>query len=123
MWIGVGRLGRDPEGKYLPSGDPVCNFSIACDSGFGEKKKTFWADIVCFGKTASACQEFLGKGALVLVQGRVQKREWETDGAKRSRVEIVADTVRFLDKRGASSGSTSGGDDFAPPEETAQEPF
>ena len=113
----VGRLGRDPETKFTGSGKAVANFSIATDEGFGDKKKTTWHSIVCWEKTAEAVQKYVKKGSLVLVDGRIQVREWEKDGKKNKAFEIVANRVQFLDKAKPTSegeGSQETGDDDIP---------
>jgi single-strand DNA-binding protein len=117
----VGRLGRDPETRYTSGGQAVCNFSIATDSTFkdrsGERqKRTEWHRIVVWSKLAEICQQYLKKGHLVYIEGRLQTREWEDkrDGQKRSTTEIVASEMRMLTSRaeGAAAGagaSPSGG--------------
>ena len=93
----MGRLTRDPELKYIPSGKAVCKFSIAIDAGTKEKKETLFLDIVTWEKTAEACSTCLHKGAPVMVEGRINVRQWETDaGEKRKAWEIVASNVQFL---------------------------
>ena len=114
----VGRLGRDPETKFTASGKAVANFSIATDEGFGDKKKTTWHNIVCWEKTAEAVQKYVKKGSLVLVDGRIQVREWEDKaGGKKKAFEIVANRVQFLDKAKPAAegeGSQEAGDDDIP---------
>lgn len=98
----VGRLVKDPELKYSVSGVAVTNFRIAVDrrvSGEGEEKADFFS-VVCFKKTAEVAAEFLDKGALVGVEGRLQSRSWEgDDGRRQYMVEVVADGVRFLESK------------------------
>ena len=104
--IFIGRLGRDPETKYLPSGEPVCNFSIAIDESYknksGEKvQKTEWVNIVAFRKLAEICGNYLVKGKQVYVEGKIQTRSWEDkEGVKRSATEIVANDMKMLDSKG-----------------------
>lgn len=97
----MGNLVRDPELKYLPSGMPNCNFSIASNDSY--KKGDDWVeqvsylDVVVFSKQAENCNEYLSKGRPVLIEGKLQQRRWEAkDGTKRSKVEIVASNVMFL---------------------------
>lgn len=98
----VGRLGRDPETKYTSGGQAVANFSIATDESYkdrsGEKqKKTTWHNIVAWGKLAEIVQQYLGKGALVYIEGRIQIREYDDrEGNKKKVFEIVADRLRML---------------------------
>ena len=105
----VGRLGRDPDTKATTKGTSVSNFSIAVDSGFGDKRRTEWFNIVAFGKLAEIVQKFLKKGSLVLVEGRIQIREYEYKGEKKKSTEIIANTVQFLDKvvKSAAEGEGS----------------
>lgn len=94
-----GRLGRDPDTKFTGSGKQVTNFSIAVDDGYGEKKVTTWLNIVAWNKTAEAVQKYVKKGSHVLIEGRIQVREWEDKtGGKKKAFEIVANRVQFLDK-------------------------
>lgn len=93
----IGRLGRDPETRFTQAGDAVCNFSIATDYGYGDKKKTEWVNIVAFKKTAELCQQYLNKGKQVYISGRMQTRKWQDkDGSDRYTTEIIANEVKFL---------------------------
>jgi single-strand DNA-binding protein len=96
----IGRLGRDPELKTA-GGTAVCNFSIATDeyAGKGKDRRTEWHRITVWDKIAENCVKFLKKGSAVYIDGRLQTREWEKDGVKRSSTEIVANVVQFLDSR------------------------
>ena len=103
----IGNLGRDPELRYTQSGTPVTNFSVASnrkwkDKSSGEmKEEVTFMRVTIFGKQAEAVAEHLQKGANVLVEGRLQNNNWETEsGEKRSSVDIVADRVHFLGKKG-----------------------
>jgi single-strand DNA-binding protein len=100
----VGNLTRDPELRYLPSGTPVSNIGIAVNSrrkdsdGQWIDEANFF-DIAVFGKQAENCSQFLAKGSQVAVDGRLRSRSWETnEGQKRSKVEVVAESVQFLGK-------------------------
>lgn len=113
----VGRLGRDPETRYTSGGQAVCNFSIATDSTYkdraGERqKRTEWHRIVLWGKLAEIAQQYLKKGHLVFIEGRIQTREWEDkrDGQKRTTTEIVGNEMRMLTSRaeGAAAGASAG---------------
>jgi single-strand DNA-binding protein len=108
----VGNLGRDPEVRYLPSGQSVANFSLATTERFkgrdGQMKdQTEWHNIVVYGKQAETCGQYLKKGRQVYVEGRLTTRQWEAkDGSgKRSRTEVVALRVQFLGGRGAAAGA------------------
>lgn len=102
----VGRLGRDPESRTAGS-STVCNFTVATDESWTDKtgqrqEKTEWHRLVAWGKTGELVQKYLMKGSHVYVEGKLETREWEKDGVKRSTTEIKVDDVRFLD--GRSSG-------------------
>lgn len=112
----IGRLGKDPVTRFTPGGAGVCNFSIATDESWkdasGEKQqKTEWHNIVVWKKLAEVCQQYLTKGSLVYIEGKLQTRQWEdkTSGAKRYTTEIVANTMRMLSSKesGDSTQATS----------------
>ena len=113
----VGRLGRDPETRFTGGGQAVANFSIATDETYkdraGERqKRTEWHKIVVWGKQAEIAQQYLKKGSLVFIEGRIQSREWQDkEGQKRTSFEIVANNFRMLGGRaeGAAAGMGSGG--------------
>jgi single-strand DNA-binding protein len=124
----VGRLGRDPETRYTGGGQAVANFSVATDESYkdrnGERqKRTEWHKIVVWGKQAEIAQQYLKKGSLVFIEGRIQSREWQDkEGQKRTSFEIVANNFRMLGGRGDSgasgpsvgggAASARGGDEF-----------
>lgn len=99
----IGRLGQDPETRATGGGAEVCNFSIATSEKYekdGEKQeKTEWHAIVVWGKLAGICQKYLKKGQQVGIQGKLQTRQWEKDGQKHYKTEIVAFNVEFLSSR------------------------
>jgi len=99
----LGRLGKEPEVRYTQDGSMVVNFSLATDESYkkdGEKvQKTEWHKIVVFGKLAEICAKYLNKGSLVYVEGKIQTRSWEDKGTKRYITEIVASTMKMLDKK------------------------
>ena len=115
----VGNLGRDPEVRYLPSGQSVANFSVATSESFNDKsgnrqERTDWHNIVVYGKQAELCGQYLKKGRQVYVEGRISYREYEAkDGSgKRKVTDIVAMRVQFLGGRGGDgdfAGSGGGG--------------
>lgn len=103
----IGRLTRDPELKYLPSGAPVANFTLAVDRSFTNKqgdRETDFVPIVVWQKVAENCVKYIGKGSLVAVDGRLQVRSYDQDGQRRTFTEVVAEDVRFLDRRKGSQG-------------------
>jgi single-strand DNA-binding protein len=101
----IGRLGRDPEMRYTPSGRPVTTFSMATsrtwNTSEGERRtETEWFNIVAWGSLAEICKQFLIKGQQVYVEGRLQTRHWEdTEGNKHSVTEIVANEMIMLGER------------------------
>ncbi|MBE3586748.1 single-stranded DNA-binding protein [Desulfofundulus thermocisternus] len=115
----IGRLVREPELRYTPSGTAVARFTLAVDRPFtnrqGEREADF-IDIVVWQKQAEICSQYLGKGRLVAVEGRLQIRSYDdSQGVRRKTAEVVAEQVRFLDRpREAQmpSGSTGQGYDL-----------
>jgi single-strand DNA-binding protein len=94
----IGRSTRDPELRYTPNGVAVANFDLAVPRP-GEKKETDFIRIIAWKKTAELCANYLKKGRLVAVEGRLQIRSYETqDGQKRRVAEVVANRVEFLDR-------------------------
>lgn len=114
----LGRLTRDPELRYTPAGSPVCNFDLAVNRSYttqaGERRdETCFITIVVWGKQGETCGEYLKKGRQALVEGRLTQRSWETpEGQKRSKHEVVADRVQFIDSRGAQQAPAA--EDEAP---------
>lgn len=104
----IGHLGRDPEIRYTPNGLAIATFSLATSEAYttkdGNKEtRTEWHRIVAFGRLAEICGEYLNKGSMVYVEGRLQTREWEDrDGNRRWTTEIVATNMQMLDKKGAA---------------------
>jgi len=129
----AGNVGRDPEMRYTPSGTAVTSFSVAVNESYtnnsGEKvKKTIWFRISAWGKQAEICNQYVKKGQMILVEGRLTgdqatggPRVWTgQDGQPRSSFEITANTVRFLSSRqesGEGGGAMDAGDISAPAED------
>ena len=114
----VGNLGRDPEIRYAPSGDAICNISIATtdtwkDKQSGEKREaTEWHRVVFFGKLAEIAGQYLKKGRAVYVEGRLQTRKWQDqNGQDRYTTEIRANEMQMLGGRGEGGGDAPMGDD------------
>jgi len=121
----VGNLGRDPEVRFMPNGEAVCNFSIATTDSWKDKsgakqEKTEWHNIVMYRKLAEIAGEYLKKGRPVYVEGRLQTRKWQTkEGQDRYTTEIIADQMQMLGGREGGSSNASydgamdqgGGDD------------
>jgi single-strand DNA-binding protein len=104
----IGRLGKDPEVKYTPSGAPVAKFSLATDEVFKDRsgeqqKRTEWHNIVAWNKLAEICGEYLTKGKLVYIEGSIRSRQWEDQaGNKRTGYDIVARTMQMLGSKADS---------------------
>jgi single-strand DNA-binding protein len=101
----IGNLTRDPEIKTLPSGNPVVNFGVATNRVWtnqaGQKQEEVqFHNIVSFGKQAETINQYLKKGSMIFIEGRIQTRNWEAqDGTKRSRTEIITERVQFGPKK------------------------
>lgn len=106
----IGRLGKDPEVRYTPDGAMVTTFSLATDRQWKDKngeraQETEWHNIVVFGKLAEICGNYLAKGLLVYIEGRIRSRSWEgKDGVKRYTTEIIAQDMKMLSPKGADRG-------------------
>lgn len=101
----LGNLGRDPESRFLPNGDAVCNFSVATsgtwkDKTTGEKKEaTEWHRVVCFRKLAEIAGQYLVKGSSVYIEGAIKTRKWQDkDGKDQYSTEIVAENLQMIGK-------------------------
>ena len=112
----IGNVGSDPEMRFTPNGNPVTSFRMATNRVYttpeGEKKQeTDWFSVVTWNKLAEQCNQFLTKGKLVYVEGRLHNRSWESaDGQKHFRTEVIANRVTFLDRQAVAA-----------PEEKAEE--
>lgn len=98
----VGRWAKDIEIRYLQDGTPVGTSTLAVEEGWGEKKKTYFFNIVLWKKTAEATSQYSGKGKRVAIDGRLTQRSWEKDGQKIYAVEVVGDQVEFLEPKQSS---------------------
>ena len=132
----IGNLGKDPELRYTPGGQAVCDLSIATtdqwtDKSGERKEQTEWHRVVVWGKQAENCSQYLTKGRQCYIEGRLRTRQWDDkEGNKRYTTEIVAQTVQFLgggrgEGAGASRGErpsgprreSGGGGDMGPPDD------
>jgi len=124
----IGRLTQDPEIRYTPKGMAVATMRIAVNHrGRDRSEEASFFDVVAFGKLAENCGEYLSKGRAVLVDGRLRERRWDSKEGRRSRLEIVASAVEFLDappestagekpgEVGRSGAAGRGGEDEEPP--------
>jgi single-strand DNA-binding protein len=125
----VGNLGRDPEMRFMPNGEAVCNFSIATTDSWKDKsgqkqERTEWHNIVIYRKLAEIAGEYLKKGRPVYIEGRLQTRKWQTkEGQDRYTTEIIADQMQMLGGReggGASSSYDSMDEDQSRPQQTSR---
>lgn len=107
----MGRLTRDPELRYTPSGTPIASFTIAVDRDYapkGAEKETDFIDIVAWQSTAELVHKYFSKGRMIVVSGRLQIRRWEDqDGAKRRSAEVVAERVYFADSKSDSNKNSN----------------
>lgn len=120
----IGRLGRDPEMRFTPTGQAVTSFSVATDRSYTDQsgkpvKETVWFKVSAWGKLAETCNTYLQKGKLVLVEGRLNAdksggpRVWTgQDGMPRATYEITANTVKFLSAKTESSGGAGADEDM-----------
>ena len=122
----IGRLTRDPESRMLPSGQPVTSFGLATDRFFTDKtgqkqKQAEFHNVVAWGKQAEIVNQYLKKGSLIFVEGRIQTRNWQDpQGAKHYRTEVIAERVQ-LGPRLQGGGSTAPAQESAPRAETMKE--
>jgi len=115
----IGNLGQDPEVRFLPSGNPVCNLRIATTDSWTDRQsgqrqeRTEWHTVVLFNKLAEIAQQYVKKGSRIYIEGRLQTRKWQgQDGQDRYSTEIVGNDMQMLDSR---AGGQSGGD-YAQPQ-------
>lgn len=121
----IGNLTRDPEIRYTPSGVAVATVPIAVNSRYRQgnemREETLFIDAVVFGKQAESCTQYLNKGRMVLVEGRLRERRWEYEGQKKSKFEVIANNIRFLSRK--ESVESQDADQIPPEEYTDLEPF
>ena len=123
----LGNLTRDPEVRYTPNGAAVASFAIAVNRRYKQgdetKDEVSYIDIVVFGKQAEACGQYINKGDAILVDGRLQQRRWDDkdSGQKRSKIEVVAQSVNFMPKRSGGSRDAGQGQPEPAPEQPVDE--
>ena len=118
----LGRLGRDPEVRYMPNGEAVCNFSIATSETWNDRngqrqERTEWHNITMYRRLAEIAGQYLKKGREVYIEGRIQTRKWtDKEGQERYSTEIVANEMKMLGKREGMGAPQEGNDasDYAP---------
>jgi single-strand DNA-binding protein len=124
----MGNLGRDPEVRFMPNGDAVCNFSIATTDTWKDKagerqEKTEWHNIVMYRRLAEIAGEYLKKGRPVYIEGRLQTRKWQTkEGQDRYSTEIIADSMQMLGGRESSSPQENSNAEEKPKDDFDQSP-
>ena len=115
----VGRLGRDPETRYMPNGDAITNFSLATDEQWrdrnGERQtRTEWHNVSLYGKLGEIANQYLRKGSQVFIEGKIQSRKYtDKDGIERMAYNIIGNEMKMLGNR--NDGFDSGNNNTAPP--------
>jgi len=102
----IGRLGKEPEGKFTPTGKKVAHFSLAVSNRWKDKsgetkESTEWVNIEAWGRLGEVCQEYLKKGSLIYIEGRLKTDKYEDKGETKYFTKIVAQSLEFLDKKPA----------------------
>jgi single-strand DNA-binding protein len=129
----IGNLGKDPELRYTPSGQPTATFSLATTERWTDKngqrqERTEWHNVVVWAKLAELVNQYLKKGRSAYVEGRITYRSWDDrDGNKKYRTEIVAQTIQFLGSGpgngpGGGNGNGGGQESYGPPETAGKSP-
>lgn len=123
----IGHLTKDPDLRYTPQGTPVATLRLAVNTKISaDRQEALFIDTIVFGKIAESCSEYLSKGRLILIEGRLTERRWEHEGLQRSKFEVVANNVKFLPKTESKSQdyhSDKPAEDSIPEEITDLEPF
>lgn len=112
----IGNLGGDVELRYTGNGEAVANFSVAANETYNDRsgqrqERVEWFNVVCWGKLAENCSQYLAKGRQVYVEGKQQTRSWESDGVKHYKTELIASRVDFLGQRGDGGGGGAPAED------------
>ncbi len=125
----IGTLGRDPEMRFLPNGNAVCNLNLATNEGYKDKntgqqvEKTEWHRVSAFGRLAEVMGEYLKKGSKCYIEGKLETREYEKDGIKRYSTSILANEMTMLDNRNSQDGgmNSGAGGGYSAPQQTQQQ--
>ena len=123
----VGNVGNDPEVRYMPNGNAVANVSVATSDSWKDRntgdqqERTEWHRVVFFNRLAEIVEQYVKKGTKLYLEGRLQTRSWEQDGAKRYSTEIVANEMQMLDSRGAGGVNQEFGEQAPPPAAPSQD--
>ncbi|RQK57808.1 single-stranded DNA-binding protein [Neisseria meningitidis] len=124
----IGRLGRDPEVRYMPNGEAVCNFSVAPSETWNDRngqrvERTEWHNITMYRKLAEIAGQYLKKGGLVYLEGRIQSRKYQgKDGIERTAYDIVANEMKMLGGRNENSGGAPYEEGYGQSQEAYQRP-
>lgn len=124
----IGRLGRDPEVRYMPNGEAVCNFSVATSETWNDRngqrvERTEWHNITMYRKLAEIASQYLKKGGLVYLEGRIQSRKYQgKDGIERTAYDIVANEMKMLGGRNENSGGAPYEEGYGQGQEAYQRP-
>ncbi|HFS8437200.1 TPA: single-stranded DNA-binding protein [Neisseria meningitidis] len=124
----IGRLGRDPEVRYMPNGEAVCNFSVATSETWNDRngqrvERTEWHNITMYRKLAEIAGQYLKKGGLVYLEGRIQNRKYQgKDGIERTAYDIVANEMKMLGGRNENSGGAPYEEGYGQSQEAYQRP-
>ncbi len=117
----MGNLTRDPELRYIPSGQAVCTLGLAVNNKYGtgddKKEEVLFIDVNVWGKSAENCAEYLKKGRLVFIEGRLKWRQWEKDGQKKSKIDVTAMSVQFMPTGGGGGGQPKQQSEDEPPQD------
>ena len=120
----IGRLGRDPEVRYTAAGKSVASFSVACSEKRGDNETTEWVNAIAWEKLADICGQYLQKGSLVYISGRMQTRKWEDkDGGTRYTTEIVVRDMKMLGGKGESGKPAQSGGEWSRPAPSGDDPI
>lgn len=119
----IGRLGKDPELRALPSGETVVNFTIAVGWKAKNGDGTEWVSVTAFGKLAEICSQYLSKGAQVFIQGRMRTDKYMKDGVERYSTKIIADKMQMLGSKGEKPAAKQANDDQPPDDFNDDIPF
>ena len=95
----IGRSSSKPTVKESQSGTKYCSFSLATNTGYGDKKQTDWHDVTAFGKLAELCEQLIDKGTMIYLEGRIQYNTYEKDGKKHKSTKIIADGITVLNSK------------------------
>ncbi|WP_304673304.1 single-stranded DNA-binding protein [Neisseria polysaccharea] len=124
----IGRLGRDPEVRYMPNGEAVCNFSVATSETWNDRngqrvERTEWHNITMYRKLAEIAGQYLKKGGLVYLEGKIQSRKYQgKDGIERTAYDIVANEMKMLGGRNENSGGAPYEEGYGQSQEAYQRP-